>query len=351
MLIVRRDNDPKRDMKPHGIVRAIGNLLAAAVSAARAVRHPEPLALTPRRRAIGDAPRWAKCPLPPLDAARLCTLQCHAMQFAICNELFEGWAFDRVCRFVKQVGYEGLELAPFTLAPRITDVTKPQRAELRRQAADAGVAIIGLHWLLAKTEGLYLTSPDAGTRARTADYLIELAEACADLGGQLMVFGSPKQRSLLPGTSALQAFDSAAETFRRAMPAVARHGVSICMEPLAPADTDFINTCDEALQLIEAVAHRNFVLHLDVKAMSAESTPVPDLIRRHAGRAGHFHANDANLRGPGFGDTDFVPIFQALRDAGYNRWISVEVFDYTPDPETIARKSLEHMRTCLTRSS
>jgi sugar phosphate isomerase/epimerase len=272
------------------------------------------------------------------------------MRFAICNELFEGWAFDRVCRFVKQVGYDGLELAPFTLAPRITDVTKPQRAELRRQAAGAGVEIIGLHWLLAKTEGLYLTSPDAGTRGRTADYLVALAEACADLGGQLMVFGSPKQRSLLPGVSARQAFDWAAETFRRALPAVARHGVTICMEPLAPADTDFINTCDDAMRLIEAVAHPSFVLHLDVKAMSAESTPVPELIRRFAGRAGHFHANDANLRGPGFGETDFVPIFQALRDAGYDRWVSVEVFDYKPDPETIARQSVEYMRKCQEKS-
>ena len=269
------------------------------------------------------------------------------MRFAICNELFESWAFDRVCRFVKSVGYDGLELAPFTLAPLITDFDAGRRRELRRQAADAGVEIIGLHWLLARTEGFYLTSPEAGVRARTADYLVALAEAAFDLGGDLMVFGSPKQRSLLPGTSEEQAFDYAVDTFRRAMPGVDGHGVRICMEPLAPVETDFINTCAEGARLVDAVDHPAFVLHLDVKAMSSEATPVPDLIRQYIGRTGLFHANDPNMRGPGFGDTDFRPIFEALEESGYDGWVSVEVFDYKPDPETIARQGIEYMERCV----
>jgi sugar phosphate isomerase/epimerase len=272
-----------------------------------------------------------------------------AMKFAICNEQFEGWEFGRVCRFVKQAGYDGLEVAPFTLAPRITDVTADRRAALRRQAEEAGVEILGLHWLLAKTEGLHLTSPDRAVRERMGVYLVALAEACRDLGGNLMVFGSPKQRSLLAGVSREQAFDWAAETLQHRLPAIADLGVTICMEPLSPAETDFVNTCDEALQLVGRVDHPNFALHLDVKAMSSEPTPVIELIRRHGRAAGHFHANDANLRGPGFGDTDFVPIFQALHDVGYERWVSVEVFDYKPDPETIARQSIDYMKECLTR--
>jgi sugar phosphate isomerase/epimerase len=264
------------------------------------------------------------------------------MKYAICNELFDGWAFERVCKFVKSVGYDGLELAPFTLAPLITDVTADQRATLRRQAADAGVQLIGLHWLLAKTEGLYLTSPDRSVRKRTADYLVALAAACRDLGGWLMVFGSPKQRSLLQD----HAFGWAVDTFHQAMPGVGDFGVQICMEPLAPADTDFVTTCSDAFRLVQAVDHPKFVLHLDVKAMCSESMPIPELIQRYAPLAGHFHANDANLRGPGFGATDFVPIFRALHGAHYNGWVSVEVFDYKPDPETIARQSIEYMRRC-----
>jgi sugar phosphate isomerase/epimerase len=266
------------------------------------------------------------------------------MRFAICNELFEGWPFEKVCRYVKSVGYDGLEVAPFTLAPLITDVTPQQRSELRRMAADAGVTIIGLHWLLAKTDGFYLTSPDAAVRGRTAEYLGALAKAARDLGGDLMVFGSPKQRSLLPDVSWDRAFAYATDTFRRAMPGIADHGVRLCMEPLAPTETDFINTCAEGLRLMDAVDHPNFVLHLDVKAMSSEQVPITDLIRQYAPRTGHFHANDPNMKGPGFGDVEFSPIFRALQEAGYKGWVSVEVFDYTPDPETIAQRSVEYMQ-------
>ena len=275
------------------------------------------------------------------------------MRYAICNETFEGWDHERVCRFVAGLGYQGLEIAPFTLARSITDVSTQRRRELRRQAEEHGLTLLGLHWLLAKTEGLHLTSPDAPVRQKTADYLIALARCCADLGGDLLVFGSPAQRRIPAGASRAQAVDYAVDTFRRARDGIADCGVKLCLEPLAPPEADFINTCADAMAILDRIDHPNFVLHLDVKAMSSEETPVTDLIRRYAGRTGHFHANDPNLRGPGFGAADFVPIFRALRQSGYGGWVSVEVFDYTPDPETIARESLHYMRECegLARAS
>ena len=272
------------------------------------------------------------------------------MRYAICNETFEGWDHARVCKTVADLGYGGLEIAPFTLAPRITDVTAGQRRTLRTQAEGVGLKIIGLHWLLAKTEGLMLTSPDAAVRRRTAEYLGELAHCCRDLGGDLMVFGSPAQRRIPAGKTKAEAADFAVDTFRAAAPAIGDAGVRLCLEPLATPDTDFINTCAEAVELLDRIDHPNFVLHQDVKAMTFESDPIPDLIRRHAARTGHFHANDANLRGPGFGDTDFKPIFKALKDSRYSGWVSVEVFDYSPDPLTIARDSIRYMRECETKN-
>jgi sugar phosphate isomerase/epimerase len=272
------------------------------------------------------------------------------MKYAICNETFEGWDHARVCRFVAEVGYTGLEVAPFTLAARITDVSAEERRMLRRQAEDAGLQILGLHWLLAKTEGLHITSPDAAVRKRTADYLVALAECCRDLGGDLMVFGSPAQRRIPAGSTRAQAADHAVDTFQQAMPRIGACNVKLCLEPLAPPDADFILTCAEGVDLIRRVNHPNFILHQDVRAMSSEKTPVPELIRQYASFTGHFHANDPNKRGPGFGDVDFVPIFQALKSTGYKGWVSVEVFDYSPDPETIARESMRYMKACATKA-
>jgi sugar phosphate isomerase/epimerase len=268
------------------------------------------------------------------------------MRYAICNETFEGWQHERVCRFVAGLGYQGLELAPFTLAPRISDVSHERRRVLREQAEASGLTIIGLHWLLAKTSGLQLTSADASVRKATADYLIELARCCRDLGGSLLVFGSPAQRRIPTGASKVEAADYALDTFRRAAPAFLDCGVTLCLEPLSPPEADFINTAAEAVALIDQLDHPSFKLHLDVKAMSTDEAPVPELIRRYSARTAHFHANDPNLRGPGFGSTDFIPIFRSLRDSGYDGWVSVEVFDYNPDPETIARESLRYMREC-----
>lgn len=268
------------------------------------------------------------------------------MTFGICHELFEGWPFDRVCRLVRTIGYDALELAPFTFAESVTDWPAADRARTRAVAADHGLAIIGFHWLLAKTEGLHLTSPDAATRARTARYLVALGRACHDVGGRVLVLGSPQQRRRLPGVSADEAMAYAAQTVRAAMPAIGDLGVSLCLEPLSPAETDVMNTCAEAMTLIAAVDHPACRLQLDVKAMASEPTPIVELIRRYAPYAGHVHANDPSRRGPGFGDQDFVPIFHALAAAGYAGALSVEVFDFSPDPETIARRSFEYMSRC-----
>jgi sugar phosphate isomerase/epimerase len=269
-----------------------------------------------------------------------------SFRYGICNETFEGWEHSRICQFIAGLGYTGLEIAPYTLSPLISDIDSESRSRLRKQAEDVGVQILGLHWLLAKTNGFMVTSPDLATRIRTADYLGELARCCRDLGGTVLVFGSPGQRKIPEGHSREQARDFAVDTFRRASTAIADSGVTLCLEPLAPVETDFINTCSEACDLLERIDRPGFALHLDVKAMSSEPVPVPELIRRYSRMTRHFHANDANRRGPGFGSIDFRPILAALSDSGYGGWVSVEVFDYSPDPETIARQSIEYLRQC-----
>src|SRR5262249_26126618 len=236
-----------------------------------------------------------------------------AMKYAICNETFEGWEHARICARVAELGYTGLEMAPFTLASRITDVAPARRGELRRQAETVGVQILGLHWLLAKTEGFHLTSADPAIRKRTGEYLAELARAAADMGGDILVLGSPVQRNIPYGYTRAQADDFALDTLSHCLPALEPGRGYPCPEPPPPAETNFMNTAAEGASLIRRLAHPFVKLHLDVKAMSAEAEPTPDVIRANREFLHHFHANDPNKRGPGFGNTNFKPIFQALR--------------------------------------
>jgi sugar phosphate isomerase/epimerase len=202
--------------------------------------------------------------------------------------------------------------------------------------------------LLAKTEGLHLTSPDAAVRRATASYLIALAELATDLGGRILVFGSPKQRNLMTGVTYDQAVDFALDVFGQVVPRLEALSVDLCLEPLAPNDTDFLNTCAQAMELIRRIDHPRFQLHMDVKAQSSErGATVAELIHRYAAAAGHFHAQDVNLRAPGMGDVDFVPIMQALLDVQYGRWVSIEVFDFSPGAEETARQGLAYLKRAL----
>lgn len=271
------------------------------------------------------------------------------MKYALCNETFGEVSLAEACELTRQTGYTGIEIAPFTLGESgpLTDVRQfsaEARGKLRRQLDESGLEVIGLHWILAKTEGFHLTSPDPQVRKETSEYLAALATLCHDLNGRLMVLGSPLQRNLVDGVSYDEGQLFAAEVLRAAMPRCEELGVVVALEPLGPAETNFLNTAQSAVDLAKLVDSECCRLHLDVKAMSSEAKSFEQIIRESRDWTVHFHANDPNLLGPGMGEVDFHPIFSALKATNYDGWVSVEVFKYEPSPLEIARRSIEYMR-------
>jgi sugar phosphate isomerase/epimerase len=269
------------------------------------------------------------------------------MKFAICNETFVDWPLPRAIVFAAACGYAGLEFAPFSLGAFASQISQSDRRDVVRLLNAAGMETVGLHWLLARTTGFHLTSPDPVVRRRTGDYLGELARLCRDLGGRLMVLGSPQQRNLAEGVTDAEGIGYATDVIQAALPVLEETGVILAVEPLGPAEGNFLLTAADGIRLIQMVDSPHCRLHLDCKAMSSEATPIPDLLRRHREHLVHFHANDPNRQGPGFGELRFEPILAALDEIGYNGWVSVEVFDYSPGVEHLARQSIEYLRGCL----
>jgi len=266
------------------------------------------------------------------------------MNFAICNEIFQGWKIEEAMQFAAKTGYAGIEIAPFTIAKYVTEISKQERQRIRDAAAQADIAITGIHWVLAQTEGLFLTHNDPAVRKTSSKYFVELVNFCSDIGGNIIVVGSPKHRNIPEGATAMQAWDWAKETIREAVARALNRGVTICLEPLSSQETNFINTAEEAVRFVKQFHSPSLKVILDVKAMSSEKKSIPEIIRESWPHFAYFHANDKNLKGPGFGEVDFLPIAATLRDVGYKGWVSVEVFNFDEGPEAIATRSLDYLR-------
>jgi sugar phosphate isomerase/epimerase len=276
------------------------------------------------------------------------------LKFAICNELFGDWPWEEGLSMARAIGYTGVEVAPFTLGLNAADISRTTRNDYRTAVADQGMELIGLHWLLAKTEGFHLTTSDVAVRRRTTDYFLHLIDLCKDLGGNLMVLGSPLQRNFPSDQIHSQAMANAIDTLRPIVPVLESAGIAIALEPLGPQEGNFLNHASQAREMIDMIDSPSVRLHLDVKAMSSEGIPIAQVIEQNADIMIHFHANDPNRLGPGMRIAsepeaeivDQQPVFQALHDIQYRGWVSVEVFDYSPGVETILRESWNNMQSC-----
>jgi D-psicose/D-tagatose/L-ribulose 3-epimerase len=266
------------------------------------------------------------------------------LRHAICNEVFENWSFADTCRAIRQAGYSGIEIAPFTLAEDPAAIPLAARRETRDIMASEGLLFVGLHWLMVSPKGLHVTTPDAALRRRSWEHIRHLIDLCADLGPDgILVFGSPKQRGTTGGLSPAEATRHFVEGLAEVAPQASERGVTVLMEALPPGQCDVVTMLDEAAALVRQIDHPAIRTMFDCHNAIDETEPHAKLVERHYDLLRHVHVNELDGRYPGTGSYDFKPVFDVLRRRGYARWISAEVFDFTPGAELIARDSLRYL--------
>jgi sugar phosphate isomerase/epimerase len=273
-----------------------------------------------------------------------------AFRYAMCNEAFhQGTPGDRpfgeVCRVLKGFGYEGIEIAPFTLAADPLEISAEQRREYRKIMADEGIAFVGLHWLLVTPKTIHVSTPDAALRKASWEYVANLVDLCADLGdGGVMVFGSPKQRSSTGGLTAAEARANFTEGLAGVAPKAAERGVTILMEALPHSQSDVVQTLAEAAEVVRQIGSPGLKTMFDSHNSEDETEPHDLIIERYFDLIRHVHVNEMDGRHPGTGDYDFVRIFRALKRLGYKGWISLEAFDFEIGGDRIAAETIEYLK-------
>jgi D-psicose/D-tagatose/L-ribulose 3-epimerase len=264
------------------------------------------------------------------------------MKYSVCNELFGDLPLEEASRIAKQAGFSGLEFAPYTIFGDFSPgAVRDGIRHAREVLSGEGLSFVGFHWLLAKPEGLHIASPDMNIRERTVEHLRRLLECAGELGGGVLVFGSPRQRGSSPGVAKDQAEAALVDAFREIGHQAEARGCSILLESLSPEQTDVVNSLDDAVRIVEAAGSPAVATMFDFHNARSEADSWERLIDRHFDRIRHVHANEVDGRAPGTGTSDYGPAFGALAARGYRGWISVEIFETPRDPASLLRGSME----------
>jgi len=269
------------------------------------------------------------------------------VRIALCNEVIAPMSFPKQCEYAAKLGYDGLEVAPYTLSDEPHRMGAAQLAAARSAAEDAGIAVTGLHWLLVKPAGLSISTRDEGVRKKTIDVMHTLIDQCAELGGKYLVHGSPHQRRVDPGEQRAAAMARARDSFAAVAEHAAKAGVVYCIEPLSSEQTPLINTLDEAAQMVAEIDSPAVRSMLDCSSAGRmEKEPVQALVDRWLpkGVIAHVQVNDRNRRGPGQGEQRFAPLLASLKRHSYAGDIAVEPFDYVPDGPAAAARAIGYIR-------
>lgn len=271
-------------------------------------------------------------------------------RLAACHELFKHLPFEECCEQVAAAGFAGIELAPYLLGADPSKLFPGDARAACRAARAHGLALVAAHWLLASPPGMSITSPDPDVQARTRTFFLGLIDVLHAMDVPVLVFGSPKQRNIDASWGEAEARARGISFLAEMADACAERGMTIALEPLGPSTTNFAATFAEVVTIIDSVASTGLKMLLDVKAMHDDPVSPVDQIVRSGSRLVHVHVNDTNLLGPGMGDVDYLPIFDALHRAGYTGWFSVEVFRDDVAPVDVATRSRAYLADVMGRA-
>lgn len=265
------------------------------------------------------------------------------MKFSFCSEVFSTPIEETISQ-IAEIGFDGIEIAPFNMAESVDDISAQRRREVRKHAESCGIEVVGLHWLLVSPKGLHITTPDDNIRKRSWEYVKSLVRFCADLGGKIMVLGSPEQRNLVAGDSLDEAMKRFADGLHEITRVCAETRVQFLLEPLRPEMTNVLDSIESAVDLAKTVDHPQIGYILDNFAISVMADGILGSLEKYGQGTGHFHVNEPSGLAPGMGDFDFRPVLQKLKEVHFLKWVSCEPFNYEPDARTVAKTALKTLR-------
>jgi D-psicose/D-tagatose/L-ribulose 3-epimerase len=224
--------------------------------------------------------------------------------------------FDLLPR-IKEAGFDGIEVPLF-------DPAVFQAAEIRRAAASYALEVTVCSII---PRGLNLVSDDAALRGRTRQHLREAIARTAEVGATLMDGPLYCPVGFLPGRRRTNdEWQWAIEGYQSVIPALESHNVTLAIEPLNRFETFFLTTADDTAAICDAVNHPRVGVAFDTFHANIEEKQVADACRRIGRHLKHVQISENDRGTPGTGHVDFAGVLGALREVGYDEWLTIESF-------------------------
>lgn len=236
-----------------------------------------------------------------------------------------------------ELGYEGVELA-------LKQAKEVNCDKLNRclNKAGIGVSCISTGQVFAAL-GLMFTDPDSENRKRVKNIFIDIIDL-AEHFGQIVNIG--RVRGSIGQTPSEKAESLFIDMARQLCDYAMNKNVTLVLEPVNRYEIDFINSVKQGVELIKKVDRENMMLMPDVFHMNIEDKTIGPELAKNIDYIKYIHLADSNRLAPGQGHTNFDDIFDNLKKANYDGWVSVEILP-EPDPDTAAAQAAEFLRPLI----
>jgi len=230
-----------------------------------------------------------------------------------------GPADEGILPAIREYGYDGVEIPIFAPADF-------PAASIRRGLERAGLECTVSGVLMP---GLSILSDDAAVRRTTQTHLEDCVKAVAEVGAGVLVGPLYSPVGYLPGRRRTEdEWKRAVEAYQALGPVLASHRVTLAVEALNRFETYFLNTVADGAALVSQVGHPNVGLLCDTFHANIEEKDVAAAFRAAGPWIKHVHTCENDRGTPGTGHVDWPGVFAALRDVGYDGWLTIESFGF-----------------------
>ena len=264
------------------------------------------------------------------------------MKLSVSNIAWDNKRLEEHLELLSDLGCDGVEIAPSKIWKEPVDASREAIEDFRKLIDKHDLEISAFHALLFTRPDLHLFK-DRDSRNRTIGYIKLMIKLACDLSVKVLVYGSPKSRSI-DDRSYEESYKVAVDVFLELAQEAASYDTCFCIEPLGHSYTDFINTSDEGYRLVQDVNSPNFGLHLDIRAMLEAGEDFGEVFNKYSSIARHIHVGGPDLAPPGYVGLDHTSIGEALFKSSYNGFVSIEMRQGFGDSKEVVKKAVEYVR-------